>query len=302
MRHITTGSTIAVVAPSGAIDEHLAQTAIDALQCEGYNIKVMPHVFGHSQSVFSATDEERAADLRAAIEDESIDAIICARGGYGAVRTLQHLGDDTLAKCNKWLLGFSDITALHSALGRLGLPSLHGPMLKHIATHGMHSDDVRRTFNIMQGKAQTVEVAPNALNRLGQCSGRVVGGNLSLISTLRSTPVDIDFRGAILFIEDLSEYLYHIDRMMQNLKYSGALSELAGLVVGQFTDMKNGRTAFDGDAYSIIRQAVDDYAYPVVMGYPAGHSAEINMQIEMNKTANLRIEAARVELEMCEGT
>ncbi len=301
--HLPKGGTIAIVAPSGYIDPILAQKAIEQIEGEGYRVKVMPHVFNCRTSVFAASDENRASDLYQAITDDNIDAIICARGGYGAVRTLEHLPEGALEKCRKWLVGFSDITAIHSRLTHYGTPSLHGPMLKHIANHGMHANDVEMLFSIMRGETpKKVSIAPNELNRLGKASGTMKGGNLSLIYSLRATPADIDPRGAIVFIEDLSEYRYHIDRMMQNLAYSGFLSKLSGLIVGQFTDQKDGATPFRANAYEIVAQATAAYDYPVVFGYPAGHASDINMPLIMGCNATLEAtpKGAFVEWKGCE--
>lgn len=281
---------IAIIAPSGAIDQNIAQKGIQKLQDAGHNITVMPHVFGYKTSVFSATDNDRAADMACALSNPEFDVILCARGGYGAARTLDMLGLDALEKCRgRWLIGFSDITVFHAALTSLGIPSLHGPMLKHIANHGLESPDIEKMLNVINGQPLSVECAPIIGSRPGSAEGIVVGGNLSLLLSLRGTKFDIVPDGKILFIEDLAEYNYHIDRMIRNLRYSGILERISGLVVGQMTDMKDGATAFGKDAYSIIADAVADYNYPVLMGYPAGHDDAINMPLIMGKKATLTV-------------
>jgi len=288
MRNIHHGSKIAIVSPSGKISDDYLLKAVAEIEAEGYKVEIMPHVREHATSVFSAKDNERSNDLREAILSDDIDAIICARGGYGAVRTLQTMGIDVLQWCDKWLVGFSDITVLHSGLTRFGHKSIHGPMLKHIAEHGINSHDIQETFAIMKGKNNLkVECEAGPFSRDGETEGIVTGGNLSIIYSLRGTPDDITPDGKILFLEDLCEYNYHIDRMIQNLKYSGYLARISGLVLGQFTDMKDGATAFGKEAVEIITDAVKEYGYPVLTNYPAGHAQEINMPLVMGARAKL---------------
>lgn len=290
-KNLPDGGRIAIVAPSGAIAPEYLDKGIALIQSKGYSVEVMPHVRDCRTGVFAATDAQRASDMEEAILRDDIDAIICARGGYGAVRTIQHMKKSVVQRCDKWLVGFSDITVFHSALTHYGIASIHGPMLKHIAVHGIDSDDVKKTFDLMRGKKVSVSCESALYSRSGKVSGKLIGGNLSLIYSLRRTAIDIAPKGAILFIEDLSEYNYHIDRMMQNLKYSGVLAKLGGLVVGQMTDMKDGATAFGSDAYAIIADAVAQYDYPVLMGYPAGHADEVNMPLRMGGEATLRVDA-----------
>lgn len=287
MRNIVKGSTIAVVAPSGTLDSQILKKAVDIIVDEGYKVEIMSHVEGFKRGVFSASDGDRAADLSEAIERDDIDAIICARGGYGAMRTLQKLSPETLLRCDKWLVGFSDITVLHSYLSKHDIASIHGPMLKHIATHGFGHSDIENLFALMRGERVEIEVPEHALSREGQVQGTIVGGNLSIVYSLRGTPAEVDYEGKILFIEDLCEYRYHIDRMMQNLRYSGVLSKLSGLIVGQFTDMKDGATPFGKSEYEIISEAVEEYDYPVLLGYPAGHADDVNQPLVMGRRCTI---------------
>lgn len=288
-KNLYQGARIAIVAPSGAISNDYLYQGIQQIESLGYIVEVMPHVENCKCSVFAATDQERASDMSIALSRDDIDAIICARGGYGAVRTIQLIDSNLIQNCNKWVVGFSDITVFHSALTRYNIPSIHGPMLKHIAVHGINNDDVAKTFALMKGQSVSVICTPLAGSRTGSATGKIIGGNLSLIYSLRNTPIDIEPQNAILFIEDLSEYNYHIDRMIQNLRYSGVLSKLSGLIVGQMTDMKDGATPFGCDAYNIIADAVKDYNYPVLLGYPAGHADDINMPLRMGAKATLSV-------------
>ena len=288
-KNLPDGGRIAIVAPSGAIAPEYLTKGVESIESKGYKVEIMPHVKNCQTGVFAATDAERAIDMAEAISRDDIDAIICARGGYGAVRTIQLIDKKILRNCNKWIVGFSDITVFHSALTHYGIASLHGPMLKHIAVHGIDSEDVQKTFDIMRGKKNKINCNSVNYSRAGKTEGLLIGGNLSLIYSLRRTPIDIAPKGAILFIEDLSEYNYHIDRMMQNLKYSGVLAKLNGLIVGQMTDMKDGATPFGCDTYKIIADAVAGYDFPVLMGYPAGHADNINMPLRMGAKARLSV-------------
>ena len=296
-RYLKSGGLIAIVSPSGKVADDIVTKSVELIEAEGYRVEVMPNVLGHATGVFSATDRERANDLREAIIRDDIDAIICARGGYGAVRTLQTLGTDVMRWCNKWLVGFSDITALHSSLSRYGWSSLHGPMLKHIAEKGMHSEDVEKMFAVMRGDSLRVECDAMEGSRDGQSQSVVTGGNLSLVYSLRSTPADIYPDGKILFIEDLSEYNYHVDRMMQNLRYSGVLERINGLIVGNLTNMKDGSTAYGKDAAGIIAEAVAPYNYPVLIGYPAGHGGGVNMPLVLGAKATMTVENGKAVVE-----
>lgn len=283
------GDTIAIVSPSGTLAPELLHQAVALIEAEGYKVEIMPHVEGYSTSVFSATDAQRASDLEQAIIRTDVKAIICARGGYGAVRTLQHISDEVWQACNKWVVGFSDITALHSVLTKHGIASMHGPMLKHIALHGMHCDDVALMMQVLSGGPYTISGKAMAHSRTGQAQGILTGGNLSIVYSLRSTPADIDPRGKILFLEDLSEYNYHIDRMIQNLKYSGFLAQLSGLILGQFTGMKDGATPFGKEATEIITDAVSEYNYPVWTGFPTGHAQDVNMPLVMGAKCTMKL-------------
>ena len=192
----------------------------------------------------------------------------------------------------KWLVGFSDITVLHATFQQMVVASLHAPMMKHISDYGAADLDLRRTIDLMQGLHSPVEAEAGLLSRCGHATGDLVGGNLSLLYAMRGTPYDFNPQGKILFIEDLSEYHYHLDRMMQNLRLGGVLERLSGLVVGQFTDMKDGATPYGADAYGIIAEAVGGYGYPVWFGFPAGHDHP-NCPLLLGARVNLSVEVGR---------
>lgn len=300
MRQLKEGGKIAIVSPSGTIDESLLEEGVEKIRERGYEVEIMPHVVGCKRGVFSAEDSERSADLVEAMRRDDIDAIICARGGYGAVRTLQGIDEREWDRCDKWIVGFSDITAIHSMMVKHGKKSLHGPMIKHVAHHGMDSEDVKQMMEIMSGEKYVTKGRAGEGSVEGESEGVLVGGNLSLVYSLRATPADIDPKGKILFIEDLSEYNYHIDRMVQNLKYSGFLKELKGVVVGQYTGMKDGATAFGKTATEIIVDAVKEYGYPVWTDFEAGHGQEVNKPLVMGARVKMRVSGGQGEIEEAE--
>ncbi len=217
---------------------------------------------------FAATDDERLEDLVIALRDPSVDIILCARGGYGLQRII-----DRVPPVTKPVLGFSDITALHQAAAIHGCPTLHGIMCKHIAELPEDSEPLNALRNALQDKPLDYVLEPHPLNRPGKACAPVIGGNLSVLYGLQGTPWGlsrIPYPFPILLIEDIGERHYHIDRMMRNLKMSGVLAHLSGLVVGQFTDCEND-PLMNGTVYQTIKEAVADYDYPVLFNAPVGH-------------------------------
>ena len=264
------GDRIRIVSTAGKVQKDKVLPGIELLQDEGYEVIIGKHVFDkHFQ--YAGNDQQRAADLQEAISDPKTKAIIFARGGYGTVRIIEKIDFSPLLKNPKWLVGFSDVTVLHSVLNKLRIASIHGAMPAFFLEN---KKPTRSFFSLIElltsGKSQP-ETKANLLNRTGTSSGELVGGNLSLIYSLQGTPWQLETKGKILLIEDLSEYLYHLDRMMQNLRMAGQLKDLAGLVVGGFTDLKDNDSPFGKSAQEIILEAVQDYHFPVCFDFPAGH-------------------------------
>lgn len=302
-RLLPSGGTIAIVSPSGSIAPEFMDGGVKALRTLGYNVELMPNASGRATSVFSAVDGERASDLALALSRPDIDAVWCSRGGYGAMRTLMALEPyggwrRLFSQTDKLIVGFSDITALHSASIVSGGFGILGPMLKHIATHGTSSPDVVETLRAVTEGRAVVSCDPRDGSVAGHAEGRLIGGNLSIIYSLLSTPICPSPDGAILFIEDLSEYRYHIDRMVQALRFSGFLSRLSGVVVGQMTGMRDGATAFGRDAYQIVADAVAPYGYPLLLGFPSGHAPEENYPLILGSDAVLDVQDGSATLSM----
>lgn len=232
--------------------------------------------------------EERAADLQAAINDPGVRAIWCARGGYGTVHLMEHLDLSPLKGDPKWIIGFSDITVLHNALHNLGSCSLHAQMPFMV---GDKTPETRETLRqALFGEAYSIPVRLHGSNRTGLCEGTLVGGNLSVLHSLRGTPYDIDPRGKILLLEDLDELLYHFDRMIMNLRTGGWFRELSGLVVGHMMKMHDLKDTdpFGQQPEEIITRAIGGTNYPVCFDFPADHGAD-NRALVLGQKAKLSV-------------
>lgn len=265
-KYLKKGDKIAIVSPAGAVDPELIDGACARLHKWGFVPQVGFTAKGKSGR-FSAPDEDRLADLQQAMDDPSVSAILCARGGYGCMRIVDRLDFSAFGKSPKWLIGFSDVTALHAAFNQHGFSSVHGVMARAISSNNESAVALR---DVLKGKKNDIVVqTPSPFNREGEVVAPVFGGNLSLLYALRGTPYDVDMSGKILFIEDLSERLYHIDRMINNLRLGGVLKNLAGLMVGCFSDIPEDPSLVSAE--KVIRDAVGEYVYPVLFGVPVGH-------------------------------
>lgn len=292
-QYLKKDSKIAIVSPAGKIRKDFVIGAVELIKFKGFIPIVFPGCFNeHFQA--AGTDDERLADLQNALDSVEIDAILCSRGGYGVLRILEKLDFTKFIQKPKWLIGFSDITNLHIALNKIGIQSLHAQMSK--AMHeNPNSKAVTEIFEILKGNLPEYEIDPHFFNRKGYCTGEIVGGNLSIIYSLQSTAFEIDTNNKILFIEDLNEYLYHIDRMMINLKLSGKLKNLKGLIVGAFTEIKDNETPFGKSVYEIISEHVQGYNFPVCYNFPVGHIVN-NLPIIEGSTAKLCVSENSVNL------
>jgi muramoyltetrapeptide carboxypeptidase len=267
------GDRIRIVAPAGKVAKEKVMPGISLLQEAGYEVIIGNHVFDkHFQ--FAGTDNHRLADFQEALNDPFTRAIICARGGYGSVHLIDKLDFSSLLRNPKWIAGFSDITLIHAWLNTLQIASVHGAMPAFYLDNKKPTKSFYSLLEALTHGLSKVEIEPNDFNRTGIGRGELVGGNLSLIYSLQGTPWQLDTRGKILFLEDVSEYLYHLDRMMHNLRLSGQLEHLAGLVLGGFTDMKDNESPFGKSTSEIIFEAVKEYDYPVCFDFPGGHIAK----------------------------
>lgn len=268
------GDKIGIVSPAGKIDSEKVGIAVSRLEKVGYKIVLGKHVFDEC-NMFAGKDIDRLQDFQLMLDDPEIKAILCARGGYGSVRILEHLDFDLFIRKPKWIIGFSDITVFHSYLNNiLGVESLHATMPINFPLEDINTKSVTTLLDSISGTFSDYQIPSHKLNRSGMADGELVGGNLSILYSLRGTVMDFDTLDRILFIEDVGEELYHLDRMMRNLKMGGKLSELQGLIVGGMSEMKVGNPNFGKSAYEIIYEAIEHYNYPVVFNFPAGHIEE----------------------------
>jgi muramoyltetrapeptide carboxypeptidase len=265
------GDVIGICAPARKVSPEEMKDGIAWLSEKGFRVKESPNLY-KQQNQFSGTDAERASDLQSLINDPEVKAIIFARGGYGCVRIIDHIDFSALEEHPKWLIGFSDMTVIHSHINRHDqLCTLHAPMMINLMDDKRNEEATNKIIDVLTGKSIRYTSSSHKLNRLGNCEGELVGGNLSLLYALAGTPSDINTDGKILFIEDLDEYLYHVDRMMMQLKRSGKLKNLRGLIVGGMSYMRDNAIPFGKSAEEIISAAVAEYNYPVCFDFPSGH-------------------------------
>ena len=268
---LKTGDKIAIVAPAGRIDEKIISPSIRTLESWGLQVVRGEHLSG-AYYQYSGTDEERVLDFQRMLDDDSTKAILCARGGYGSNRIIDKLDFSKFIKSPKWIIGFSDITVFHShILSNFQIETIHGTMAAGLMDRekiGPTTDSLKKV--LFDGKLD-VQFEPHYLNRKGNSEGVLTGGNLAILCSLIGTPSDIETDGKILFIEEVGEYLYRLDRMMWQLKKAGKLKNLAGLIVGGLTEMKDNEPPFGKTAREIVSDSVKEYDYPVCFGFPAGH-------------------------------
>jgi len=270
-KYLRQGDVVGIVSPSGIVEREPIEKAIALIESWGFKVKCGKNVFSR-EGIFAGTDEKRSTDLNAMIHDDEISAIFCARGGYGAVRIVSKIDFEYLKKHPKWIVGFSDVTVLHSALQNHGIISVHGVMPNSFTK--THQNSITSLKNILLGNEVEYSIPYHQCNREGEARGILVGGNLSILYALRGTPFDLDYSNKILFIEDIGEKLYHLDRMLMNFKIGDCFKNLRGLVVGGFSEMTDGSIPFGKTAEEIIRSVVEKYSFPIIFDFKAGHIHE----------------------------
>ncbi len=282
--YLKKGDKIGIVACARKVSVTEMQAGIKALQDWGLEVIAGKEVF-QSHHQYAGTDAERAANLQQLLDEPTINAIIGARGGYGTLRIIDKLDFTVFKKHPKWIIGFSDFTVLHAHLHTLGIETIHGKMMLNFTKDSASTEMLQQA---LFGTLEKLEAPHHGLNRNGEAVGELIGGNLSLINALTGSVSDIQTAGKILFLEDLDEYLYHIDRMMLHLKRSGKLSQLKGLVVGGMTSMKDNVIPFGMNAEEIILDAVKEFNYPVCFNFPAGH-IEKNLPLYLGRKVKLEV-------------
>ncbi|MDE6066018.1 MAG: LD-carboxypeptidase [Duncaniella sp.] len=291
-RPLKRGDRVAILSPSGIIKPQTVYNAMPVLADRGWVTYVGKHTFDR-YSTYAGTDDARYEDLEAALLDPDTRAIICSRGGYGAVHLLDRLDRLPLRDDPKWIVGYSDISALHALMSKHGIQSIHAPMCKHIAQHKGMDEDSQRLFRLLEGERPEIRVAGNRLNRPGEATGILYGGNLAVTAGLISTPFDVLRGDTILFIEDIAEPVYKVERILYNLRLNGTLASLRGLIVGRFTDYTPG---VDKETMEqMIARMVEPYDYPVAFGVPIGH-VDHNIPMVCSSTVTLTVTPNQVTI------
>lgn len=294
--YLQPGDTIGIVCPAGYLSKEDAQTCIETLQQWGYKVKTGKTLDSNSNNYFSGTDEERLADLQAMLDDDTVKAILFGRGGYGTGRIIEDIRFKKFKKKPKWLIGFSDITVLHSHIhANYKIATLHSPMVGAFNHDGFNSEYVLSLKNALEGKPADYSCAPHAFNKPGKAKGQLVGGNLALLAHLTGTSSDISTKGKILFLEDVGEYLYNIDRMLYQLKRSGKFDHLEGLIIGGFTENNDTQRPFGKEVYDIVNDVVKGYDYPICFNFPVSHERG-NYALKVGMKHQLEITADEVTL------
>lgn len=295
--YLNQGDKIGIVCPAGYMAAERIAECIRVLNNEwGFTTKIGRTV-GNQFHYFSGTDEERLADFQEMLDDPEVKAILCARGGYGFSRIIDKINFEKFKKNPKWIIGYSDVTVLHSHIYRnYYISTLHAPMAGAFNDGGSQNEFVLSLREALEGKKLKYKCEPHEFNRKGEAVGELVGGNLAILAHLTGTNSDGKTKGRILFIEDVGEYLYNIDRMMHQLKKSKKLEKIAGLIVGGFTEMKDTERPFGQSVYEIIRDIVKEYDYPVCFDFPVSHS-DRNYALRIGSGYKLKITKSRVTLE-----
>lgn len=272
--YLQKGDTIGIVCPAGYMPAEKAQTCIDVLQQWGYKVKP-GKTLGHQYHYFSGTDEERLADVQQMLDDDTVQAVLCGRGGYGVSRIIDRIDFTRFCSKPKWLIGFSDITVLHAHIHtQYQVATLHAPMAGAFNDEGFKGPYVQSLRQALEGRKAQYTCAPDVRNKTGEATAQLVGGNLSLVAHVTGSRSAFDTTGKILFLEDVGEYIYNVDRMLLQLKRSGALDQLAGLLIGGFTDMKDTVIPFGNTVYHVIQEHLQEYTYPVCYHFPVSHGGD----------------------------
>ena len=287
---LTKGDTIAIVAPAGIIkNKQSILDAVDLAKQWGYEVVIGEHVFENFHH-FSATDEHRLEDLQIALDNPKIKAIWCARGGYGTVRIVDDLDFSTFLKKPKWIIGYSDITVLHNHIHNLGVETLHAMMPVNTEFSKEERKLSEQTFlKAISGETLTYTIPSATYNQKGTASGQLVGGNLTILENLLGTKSSISTSGKILFFEEIGEYKYHIDRLLQGLKRNGYFDNCVGVIVGGMSHIKKNSPAFGQTIEELILEVVSKKNIPIIFDFPAGHDPE-NRALILGRNITMQVD------------
>ena len=294
--YLQKGDVIAITCPAGYMPLEKAQTCIHTLQQWGYEVLVGKTLGSKSKNYFSGTDTERLNEFQAMLDAPEVKAILCGRGGYGVSHIIEQLDFTIFKKHPKWIIGFSDITVLHAHLNRnYKIATLHAPMAAAFNDGGFKNKYVQSLKHALEGNKANYTCKPHRFNRAGAASGELIGGNLALLAHLTGSSSDISTKNKLLFLEDVGEQHYNVDRMMIQLKRSGKFEQLAGLIIGGFTDMQDTQRPFGKKVYEIIHEHIAEYKYPVCFGFPVSHAKE-NLALKCGSLYTLNINTHNVQL------
>lgn len=266
------GDKVTIIATAKNFDSKILAAAVKVLRGWGMEVIEGKHLYKKYHQ-FAGTDQQRLEDLQWALDTKEIKAVFCARGGYGTARIIDEVDWKKFVKSPKWIIGFSDVTTLHAQIQKNEVKSIHGPMPIQFGAKEYESS-LKKLQQLLFGQPLQYKINFNSLNKIGEAKGELTGGNLSIICSLMGTASEIKTKKRILFLEEVGENLYRVDRMIGQLKRAGMLKSLSGLMIGHFTDMEDNTVKFGKNAYEIISDAVKEYDYPVCFGFPAGHQAD----------------------------
>lgn len=286
--YLKKGDTIGIVCPSGFMPAENAATCIETLQNWGFKVKT-GSTLGNQFHYFSGNDKQRTQDLQKMLDDSSVKAILCARGGYGLSRIIDKLDFRKFKKHPKWIIGFSDITVLHAHIYQhFQIATLHAPMAAAFNGEGYKNEYVASLKNALTGIESNYSCTAHIFNKTGTAEGDLIGGNLAMIAHLIGSHSSYKTRHKILFLEDVGEYLYNVDRMMIQLERAELFKHIKGLIIGGFSDMKDTTTPFGMDIYNIINQHVKDLKIPICFNFPVSHEIE-NVALKVGVKHELKV-------------
>ncbi len=286
------GDLIEILAPAKAIEEAHVVFAKSFLEGKGFKVRISENCLGED-NYFSGSISERLSDFQNAVDDPEVKAIVCARGGYGCVQLVDKIQWANSLRYPKWIVGFSDVTVFHQRIGIMGMESIHGSMPLNFKKNS--SDALQTLVHALTGNSYSIKVPSNSKNNLGEAKGRILGGNLSILYSLLGTNDGIDYSNSILFIEDLAEQIYHIDRMFYAFNKAGVLDQIKGLVVGGMTDLKDTATPFGMSYEDVILSHFEYRNIPICFNFPAGHIDD-NRALILGKEASLSVQKEKVQL------
>jgi muramoyltetrapeptide carboxypeptidase len=286
------GDTIYITAPAKAIEESVVLEAKKTLETWGLNVRVAPHCLGRA-AYFSGTDAERLADFQHGLDDPSIKAILCARGGYGCVRIVEELDWTAFQQNPKWIVGFSDVTVFHQKINQLGVESIHGIMPLGFTEGSMEAKET--LHKALFGESIILEASPVKENCMGTAKGSLIGGNMTIIYSLIGTELSYTFKNKILFIEDIGEHIYKVDRMLHAFKLAGIFNQISGLILGGFTEMEDTDVPFGKTIEELISEQVVNLGIPVAFNVPIGHIPD-NQAVVVGRTVTLTVNQTKSTL------